>query len=64
MDLFIKQTLLHSIGQTYPYLLHYTRICDFNLLNPSNRSMSLGLTQPLEEMNTWNLPEGQRAASA
>jgi hypothetical protein len=34
----------------------------FNLPNPSSRTMALGLTQPLTEMSTRNLPEGQRAA--
>jgi hypothetical protein len=28
----------------------------FNLLSPSNRTMTLGSTQPLTEMNTKNLP--------
>jgi hypothetical protein len=31
----------------------------FNLPNPSNRSMDLGLTQPLTEMSTTNLPWGE-----
>jgi hypothetical protein len=30
----------------------------FNLLNPSSRTMALGSTQPLTEMNTRNLPGG------
>jgi hypothetical protein len=30
----------------------------FNLLNPSSHTMSLGSTQPLTEMSTWNLPGG------
>jgi hypothetical protein len=34
----------------------------FNLRNPSSRVMALGLTQPLTEMSTKNLPGGQRAA--
>jgi hypothetical protein len=28
----------------------------FNLLNPSSRTMALGLTQPLTEMSTRNIP--------
>jgi hypothetical protein len=28
----------------------------FNLPNPSSRNMALGLTQPLTEMSTRNLP--------
>jgi hypothetical protein len=28
--------------------------------NPSNRTMALGSTQPLTEMNTRNLPGGKR----
>jgi hypothetical protein len=28
----------------------------FNILNPSNRIMTLGSTQPLTEMSTRNLP--------
>jgi hypothetical protein len=28
----------------------------FNLLNPSNRTMALGISQPLTEMSTGNLP--------
>jgi hypothetical protein len=28
----------------------------FNLSNPSSRTMALGFTQPLKEMNTRNLP--------
>jgi hypothetical protein len=31
----------------------------FNSPNPSSRTMALGLTQPLREMNTKNLPGGQ-----
>jgi hypothetical protein len=31
----------------------------FNLLNPSNRTMALGSTQPLTEMDTRNLPGGK-----
>jgi hypothetical protein len=30
----------------------------FNLPNPSSRTMALGSTQPLTEMNTRNLPGG------
>jgi hypothetical protein len=30
----------------------------FNLPNPSSRTMTLGSTQPLTEMSTRNLPEG------
>jgi hypothetical protein len=30
----------------------------FNLPNPSSRTMALGLTQPLTEMSTRNLPWG------
>jgi hypothetical protein len=32
----------------------------FNLLNPSSRTMVLGLTQPLTEMSTRNLPGGKK----
>jgi hypothetical protein len=31
----------------------------FNLPSPSIRTMALGLTQPLTEMSTRNLPEGK-----
>jgi hypothetical protein len=31
----------------------------FSLPNPSNRLMALGLTQPLTEMSTRNLPGGK-----
>jgi hypothetical protein len=31
----------------------------FNLPNPSSRTMALGSTQPLTEMNTTNLPGGK-----
>jgi hypothetical protein len=31
----------------------------FNLPNPSGRSVALGLTQPLTEMSTRNLPGGK-----
>jgi hypothetical protein len=31
----------------------------FNLLNLSSRTMALGLTQPLIEMSTGNLPGGK-----
>jgi hypothetical protein len=31
----------------------------FNLSNPSSRTMALGLTQPLTEMSTRNLPGGK-----
>jgi hypothetical protein len=34
----------------------------FNWPNPSSRTMALGLTQPLTEMSTRNLPGGCRAA--
>jgi hypothetical protein len=30
----------------------------FNLPNPSSRTMALGLTQPLTEMSTRNIPGG------
>jgi hypothetical protein len=30
----------------------------FNLPNPSSRTMVLGLTQPLTEMSTRNIPGG------
>jgi hypothetical protein len=30
----------------------------FNLTNPSSHTMALGLTQPLAEMSTRNLPGG------
>jgi hypothetical protein len=32
----------------------------FNLPNPSSRTMALGLTQPLTEMSTNNLPGGKK----
>jgi hypothetical protein len=32
----------------------------FNSPNPSRRTMDLGSTQPLTEMNTRNLPGGKR----
>jgi hypothetical protein len=32
----------------------------FNLSNPSRRTMALGLTQPLTEMSTRNLPGGKK----
>jgi hypothetical protein len=32
----------------------------FNLPNPSNRTMVLGSTQPVAEMNTRNLPGGKK----
>jgi hypothetical protein len=31
-----------------------------NLPNPSSRTMALGLTQPLTEMSTRNLPGGKK----
>jgi hypothetical protein len=31
----------------------------FDLLNPSNRTMALGSTQPLTEMSTGNIPGGE-----
>jgi hypothetical protein len=31
---------------------------DFNLLNPSSRTMALGSTKPLTEMSIRNLPGG------
>jgi hypothetical protein len=31
----------------------------FNLPNPSSRTMALGLTQPLTEVSTRNLPGGK-----
>jgi hypothetical protein len=31
----------------------------FNLRNPSSRTIAVGLTQPLTEMNTRNLPGGK-----
>jgi hypothetical protein len=31
----------------------------FNLPNPSNRTMALGLTQPLTELSTRNFPAGR-----
>jgi hypothetical protein len=31
-----------------------------NLPNPSSRIMALGLTHPLTEMSTRNLPEGKK----
>jgi hypothetical protein len=35
-----------------------------NVLNPSTRNITLGLTQPLTEMSTRNLPGVKRAAGA
>jgi hypothetical protein len=32
----------------------------FNLTNPSSRTMALGSTQPLTEMNTRNFPGGKK----
>jgi hypothetical protein len=32
----------------------------FNLPNPSSRTVALGLTQPLTEMSTRNLPTGKK----
>jgi hypothetical protein len=32
----------------------------FNLPNPSSRTMALGLTQPLTELSTRNLPGGKK----
>jgi hypothetical protein len=32
----------------------------FNSPNPSSRTMALGLTQPLTEMSTRNLPGGKK----
>jgi hypothetical protein len=32
----------------------------FNLPNPFSHTVALGLTQPLTEMNTRNLPEGKK----
>jgi hypothetical protein len=32
----------------------------FNLPNPSSRTMAMGLTQPLTEMSTWNLPGSKK----
>jgi hypothetical protein len=32
----------------------------FSLLNPSSCTMALGLTQPLTEMSTRNLPGGKK----
>jgi hypothetical protein len=32
----------------------------FNLPNPSSRTMALGSTQPLTEMNTRNFPGGKK----
>jgi hypothetical protein len=39
-------------------------IGSFNWSNPSSRIMTLGSTQPLTELSTRNLPEGQRATGA
>jgi hypothetical protein len=36
----------------------------FYLLNPSGRTMALGSTQPLTEMNTRNISWGVKAAGA
>jgi hypothetical protein len=36
----------------------------FNLPNPLSRTIAVGSTQPLTEMNTRNLPGGQREAGA
>jgi hypothetical protein len=32
----------------------------FNLLYPSSRTLALGLTQPLTEMSTRNIPGGKK----
>jgi hypothetical protein len=39
--------------------IHDEVIAFLNLPNPSSRTMALGLTQPLTEMSTKNLPEGK-----
>jgi hypothetical protein len=36
----------------------------FSSRNPSSRTMALGLTQPLAEMSTRNLPGGLRVGNA
>jgi hypothetical protein len=36
----------------------------FRLYNPSDRTMALGLTQPLTEMSTRNISWGVKAAGA
>jgi hypothetical protein len=41
------------------YKLDYEVIVFFNWQNPSNSIMALGLTQPLTEMSTRNLPGGK-----
>jgi len=37
-------------------------IAIFHSRNPSDRTMALGLTQPLTEMSTRNIPLGVKAA--
>ena len=37
---------------------------NFSLHNPSDRTMALGLTQPLTEMSTRNISWGVKAAGA
>jgi hypothetical protein len=33
---------------------------EFSFFNPSSRTMALGLTQPLTEMSTRNIPAGKQ----
>jgi hypothetical protein len=49
-------TMLQAGRSRVPFLM---RSLDFfNLPNPSSRTMALGSTQPLTEMNSTNLPGG------
>jgi hypothetical protein len=50
-------------------MLHYAGLSPdevdfFNLPNPSSCTMALGLTQPVTEMSTRNIPRGKRVAGA
>jgi hypothetical protein len=61
--------MLHSIIFVYMITVKKSRVripigFFFNLLNPSSCTIALGLTQPLLEVCTRNLPEGQSTARA
>jgi hypothetical protein len=75
--MFAERTVVIVVATQSPcHLRHYTtsqkvmgsipdEVTRFlNLPKPSSHIMTLGLTQPLTEMNTRNIPEGLRAASA
>jgi hypothetical protein len=53
----LRSCLKHS-SRKVAALIPYEVIGFFNLPNPSSRTMSLGFTQLLAEMNTRNLPWG------